>query len=254
MTHDPNPWNREPPPPPGAPSRRPLIVWLVIVASIGGLVLALARAFPEARLGGGDWANVGYLVGMLLLLSAGASRLQRGALGRRLRDVAIWAAIVAMLALGAAYRDDLADVTDRVRLAFSGGTPVSVNPGEIAVPQNESGAYVVTGRVNGQKVRFMVDTGATDTVLSPEDARRIGVDVGALSFVREAETANGMGRSAPYQADHLEVGPIRLDGFEMAVNQAPMGVSLLGMTFLNRLESFEFRDRTLILRWRGPVD
>ena len=250
MTNDPNPWRHEPPPPAPPPPRSRLVLWLVIAAAIGGLVVALARAFPEARLAGGDWANVGYLVTLLLLLTAGASRLQRGALGQHLRHAAIWAGIVAVLALGAAYREELAGVASRVRLAFSGGTPVALSARELAVPQNEAGAYVVIGKVNGQKVRFIVDTGATDTVLSPDDARRIGIPVDALRFVREIETANGVGRSAPYTAERLEVGPVRFDDFEMAVNQAPMSASLLGMSFLSRLESFEFRQRRLILKWR----
>ena len=247
MTHD--PWSREPPPP-APPPRSGLMVWLVIAAAIAALVLALARVFPEAGLNGGDWANVGYLVGIVLLLTAGASRLQHGALGQHLRHAAIWAGIVAVLALGAAYRDELAGVAGRVRLAFSGGTPVALSDQELAVPQNDAGAYVVTGKVNGQKVRFIVDTGATDTVLSPDDARRIGIPVDTLRYVRQSETANGVGRSAPYTAEQLEVGPVALQGFEMAVNQAPMSASLLGMSFLSRLESFEFRGRTLFLRPR----
>lgn len=253
MSDDPSPWSRDPPTPAPRPRGR-VWLWFVIATAIGGLVLALARAFPEARLGGGDWANVGYLVGMVLLLTAGASRLQRGALGQHLRHAAIWAGIVAALALGVAYQGELAGVAGRVRTAFSGGTPVALSDQELAVPQNDAGAYVVTGKVNGQKVRFIVDTGATDTVLSPDDARRIGIDVEALRYVRQAETAIGVGLSAPYTADRLEVGPVGFDGFEMAVNQAPMSGSLLGMSFLSRLQSFEFRGRTLTLRPRPAGD
>lgn len=253
MTYDPDPWGSQPPPPPPRPRHR-LVLWLVIAAAIGALVLALARAFPEAGLKGGDWANVGYLVGIVLLLTAGASRLQRGALGQHLRHAAIWAAIVAVLALGVAYREELAGVAGRVRLAFSGGTPVALGPQELAVPRNDAGAYVITGKVNGQKVRFIVDTGATDTVLSPDDARRIGIDVEGLRYVRQSETANGVGLSASFRADQLAVGSVVIEDFEMAVNQAPMSASLLGMSFLNHLASFEFRGSTLILRPRGPAE
>jgi aspartyl protease family protein len=118
------------------------------------------------------------------------------------------------------------------------------------VPQGEDGSYGVVARVNGQRVRFVIDTGATDTVLSPDDARRIGVDTGDLRYVVEAETANGVGYGAPYVAKRFEVGPIALADFKLTVNQAPMSVSLLGMSFLGRLESFHFEDHKLILRWR----
>jgi aspartyl protease family protein len=71
----------------------------------------------------------------------------------------------------------------------------------------------------------------------------------ALDFGLSAETANGVGYGAPIRAT-LEVGPIDLADFPMTVNQAPMRRSLLGMSFLNRLQSFEVRGDTLILRWR----
>jgi aspartyl protease family protein len=168
-----------------------------------------------------------------------------------LRHVALWAAIVAVLALGFAYRDVIADAPQRLRLAFSDGQPVAGGDRELIIPQDEAGAFVVVGKVNGQRVRFLVDTGATDTVLSPDDARRLGLDLGALSFDREAETANGLVAGAAFNADSLEVGPIRLEDFPMSVNRAPMSSSLLGLSFLDRLAAFEVRDHKLILTWRA---
>ncbi len=214
-------------------------------------MLALARAFPDANLTGEDWAYVGYAAVFLLAVAAGLTRLRRDALRRHLRDVAIWTLIVAVLALGAAYRHELADVPRRLQLAFGGGDPVTMGERELAIGQDVSGAYVVVGVANGQRVRFIVDTGATETVLSPDDARRVGAPMATLRYTDAAQTANGVGYSAAYVADRLEVGSIRFDDFEMAVNQAPMSHSLLGMTFLNRLESFEFRGGKLILRGRG---
>ena len=249
MSHDPGPWRSEPPHAPPPPRNR-LVLWLVIAAAIGALVLALARAFPEASLDGGDWANVAYLGGLLLLIAAGASRLRRGALGQHLRHAAIWAAIVATLALGLAYRAELAGVGQRLQMAFRPGAPVATAAHELVIPQNDEGGFVIVGAVNGQKVKFVVDTGATETVLSPADARRLGVPVDDLRYDDTSETANGVGHSARYTAQRLEVGPVKFDDFEMAINQTPMSGSLLGMSFLSRLQSFEFRGRTLILKWR----
>jgi aspartyl protease family protein len=124
----------------------------------------------------------------------------------------------------------------------------------MVIPQSGDGAFVVVGRVNGQRVRFVVDTGATDTVLSPDDARRIGVDVDALRYEDPAETANGLGYSAAFTADRLEVGAIRLEKFRLAVNRTPLSASLLGMSFLRRLESFRVEKGALVLRWREGDD
>jgi aspartyl protease family protein len=174
----------------------------------------------------------------------------RGPIGQHLKHVALWSGIIAVLALGYAYRAELAEVPRRLQLAFNVGTPVQVGERTLVVPQGEDGAYVVDGFVNGQRVRFVVDTGATETVLSPDDARRVGVPVDALTYGYEAETANGKGYSAAYDATSLAVGPIRLEGFRVMVNKAPMSGSLLGMSFLHRLDAFEFRDRRLTLKWR----
>jgi aspartyl protease family protein len=107
------------------------------------------------------------------------------------------------------------------------------------------------GQVNGQAVRFLVDTGASETVLSPADAKRIGVDTAGLAFDHPSETANGVGYAAPLTADSLAVGTIRFENVPMLVNQAPMSSSLRGMSFLKRLESFKVSGRKLYLKPRS---
>lgn len=199
------------------------------------------------------WADVAYRVGVVILISAVIFRAGRGALSQSLRHAAIWVAIVAVLALGFAYREELAGVPQHLRLAFSAGDPVTTGDHELVIPQDDQGAFVVVGKINGQRVRFMVDTGASDTVLSPDDARRLGVAVDRLRYDDIAETANGIGHGAPYVAQSLEVGPIALEKFPMTINQAPMSSSLLGLSFLNHLESFEIRGRKLILKWRDAA-
>ena len=251
MSDKTGPWGRGAPPPPRAPRRARL--WLLLIVGLGGLVLALTRAFPEAVRTRGDWADVAYAAGLVVLISAGVFRAGRGRSPERLKHAAIWLAIIAAVALGFAYRDELRGVPQHLRLAFSDGEPVAVGDHQLVIPQDGDGGFEVIGRVNGQRVRFLVDTGSTDTVLSLDDARRLGIDPAGLRFDEEAETANGKGYGAPYRARRLQVGPIALDDFKMSVNQAPMRRSLLGLSFLRRLDSFEVRGRSLILRWREPT-
>jgi aspartyl protease family protein len=255
MSDEGGPWGRPSPPEP-APTAQPRrdgrgVIWLLFAGGLGALVLGLARAFPGAVQTSDQWANVLYLCGFLTLLCAGALRARPIAIGRRLQFAAVWVGVAAVLVLGYAYRDVIEDAPRRLQLVFSSGDPVITARHRLAVPQDEEGAYVVYGRINGQRVRFVVDTGATDAVLSLEDARRLGVDVDHLSYRYAAETANGKGYGAAFRAQRLEVGPIGFDDFPMTVNRAPMSSSLLGLSFLNRLDSFEFKDRSLILTWKG---
>jgi aspartyl protease family protein len=224
---------------------------LVAVAGVA-VIGALVHAFPDALRTGDDWGQLVFLVGFLVLLATGASRLRAAPFMQHVTHVAIWAVVAAILALGWAYRSELREAPQRLQMAFSSGAPVSVGEHEVAIPRSQGGHYVVEALVNGRPVRFVVDTGATDTVLSPEDARRVGVDLGALDFGLPAETANGVTYGAPYRGT-LEVGPMVMADFPMTINQSPMRRSLLGMSFLNRLDSFEVRGDRLLLRWRDRV-
>ncbi len=260
MSIDGGPWGpRDPGPEPAAaaePRRRgppQTIAWpvLVLMAGVGVLVVALMKAFPEARLEGQGWGDVAYQAGFVLVVATVLWRSRRLRPGQLLSYCAIWVAIVAGLAIGFAYKDEIMGVPQRIAIAFGTGRPVATGAHELVISQDTEGAFQVVGQVNGQPVRFMVDTGATETVLAPQDARRLGVDTSSLSYDVQSETANGKGFAAPYEARTLEVGPIRMSGFKMEINKAPMSNSLLGLSFLKRLESYEFRGRKLYLKWLG---
>ncbi|SRR5258708_4102859 len=243
------PWDRDEPEPPPAPRGR-MGVWLAMLAIIGAIVMLLFKAFPGAIQSADDWSRVAYAAGLVALVSTGLLRARRIDWGERARHIAGWIGIVAVLAVGFAYRDELAAVGQRVRSEFSSSYPVATAPHEVVVSQDENGSFFVMGKVNGQLVRFLVDTGSSETVLSPADAARLGIDTSALSFDRAAETANGVGYGAQFKADSLAVGPIVLSNVPMVINQAPMSSSLLGLTFLGRLESYQVRGHRLYLKGR----
>src|SRR4051812_21330272 len=104
------PWDREPPPSPPARPRGRGRLWLALFAALGAIVLALARAFPEAVTTPQDWAQVAYSAGIVVLVSAGLVRGRQVLRAEHLRYAALWAGIIAVLALGFAYRDELAGV------------------------------------------------------------------------------------------------------------------------------------------------
>lgn len=259
MTSEEGPWGSRTPSPPARPRLRRRVrigrigLWLCLVAAIAGLVLALAHAYPEALRTQDQWASVVYRAGFLLLVCAAMFRAGAAVRPQHLRHLVFWALFAAALALGFAYRDELAGVREHLQLAFSTGEPVATGAHELVVPRAEDGSFVVVGEVNGQRVRFLVDTGASDTVLSPDDARRIGVDIDHLRFVPAGETANGVGYGAAWVAPRLAVGPIALRNFPVLVNKAAMSSSLLGRTFLDRLQSFRVEGDKLVLRWSDPA-
>lgn len=251
MTDGDGPWGPETrgDPRPTAPHGR-FFVWLGLLVAVAAGVGLLARAFPGAVSTGEGWGWVARGFGLVALVSMGLMVPGRVRWRESARNAAIWAGIIGVLVLGATYRDELSGVVQRVRGEFSASYPVATGAHELVVTQDADGGFVIMGQVNGQPVRFLVDTGATDTVLSPADAHRLGLDKAALSFDHASETANGTGHGAPYVADSLAVGDIRFQAMPLVINQTPMTYSLLGMTFLKRLDSFQVRGRRLYLKSR----
>ncbi len=251
------PWGRagDPPPAPATPPRsalpaRGVWLWLGLLVAVGALVVVLARAFPGVVRTPEDWAWVGYSLAFTALIST--RLLTRGVRWRQAAwQAGVWMAVIGILAMGYTYRNELLGVGERVKGEFVAGYPVAGGHHELMVTQSEGGGYFVMAKVNGQPVRFLIDTGASDTVLSPADARRIGLDPAKLDYRHVAETANGLGSGAPFTADRLELGSIQVEAMPMVVNQADMSQSLLGMSFLNRLDSFRLEGGRMYLKARN---
>jgi aspartyl protease family protein len=139
-------------------------------------------------------------------------------------------------------------VVGRVRSELIPGYAVASTPHEVVITQGEGDSFYVKGEVDGTTVFFAVDTGASDVTLTPADARRLGLDPDRLVYDRKYESANGAVFGAPYLIKSLTIGGITLNNVEASVNHADMSNSLLGLSFLRRLKSFEVRGRRLYLR------
>lgn len=250
MTDDQGPWSH-PPRRRRAPSRRLRLIGMVVVLVLAGAAIwGLMRLFPGRVSTTNDWGSIAQTLAVLALVSASLLSMRL-----KLRDTAryvlIWLALGAAVVAGYAFRADLGDAAMRVRSALIPSYAVASGDHTLALGQDSDGGYHVMGQVNGQAVGFLVDTGASDIVLSPADAQRIGVDMAALRYTHVYETANGEGEGAAYVAPSLAIGPIRLTNVAVSINKTPMSSSLLGMSFLKRMDSFEFKGGQLILKWRG---
>lgn len=171
---------------------------------------------------------------LVLLLAFVASGLfwRRRALGQALRDVVIWVLIFALAVIVYGFRDVL-----RRELL-----PAEMTVGEegaIELRRGSDGHFHAEMEVNGTPVRFMVDTGATDIVLSRRDAARVGIDVDALRFFGRAETANGFVETAPVRLGVVRFGGMTETGVRASVSAGGLDTSLLGMAGLDRFAKVE---------------
>jgi clan AA aspartic protease (TIGR02281 family) len=120
---------------------------------------------------------------------------------------------------------------------------------ELVIPVGRNGHFTVAAEVDGVEILFLVDTGASQVILTAEDAERLGYGVDDLEYSARFQTANGTIRGAPLLLPNLRIEDLEIEDVHASVIQAPMPASLLGMSFLSRLDSFEVGDEGLILRW-----
>jgi aspartyl protease family protein len=135
--------------------------------------------------------------------------------------------------------------------AAASGAPAAASSEawQYVVEAGPQGHFVIEAEVNGVPVTFLVDTGASEIVLTLADARRLGFDPRRLEFSQRFRTANGEVQGAPVQLRELRLGQFSLYDLDASVNAAPLPVSLLGMSFLERLRGYRVEDHRLILEW-----
>jgi aspartyl protease family protein len=121
-------------------------------------------------------------------------------------------------------------------------------PNTLVYNANEQGHVIVDAAVNGASVRLLVDTGASLVTLTREDARAAGIGLGELAYTQRASTANGAVRMAPVTLREVRIGQLSLYDVPAAVLEH-LNISLLGMSFLGRLQSYEMRDGKLTISW-----
>ena len=132
-------------------------------------------------------------------------------------------------------------------LFFAAGAGAMADTARLSMSGN--GHFMAKAQINGRTVRVLVDTGASTVALSHEDARKAGFRPDDLDFDKPVSTANGVINAARVKIDRIEVGSILVEGVDgMVLPKGALSVSLLGMSFLGRLDSYEVRDGVLYLR------
>jgi aspartyl protease family protein len=118
----------------------------------------------------------------------------------------------------------------------------------LVFPANEQGHVIVEAVINGTPMRLLVDTGASMVSLSAADARAAGISRAELVFDHLVNTANGAVRVAPVTLREVRLGQLSVYDVPAAVLEN-LNISLLGMSFLSRLQSYEMRDGKLTISW-----
>jgi aspartyl protease family protein len=191
-----------------------LMLKIALVVSVGGLVLVLFRE----------------------------------RLSKALEATMFWAVVGLLLVVGYTYRLELRDVADRVIAEMMPGH-VAGHGRSVQVVRANTGDFAVAAHINGAKIPMVLDTGATSVVLTQEAAKAAGLPIEVLNYSVNVDTANGRTRAAAVTLDKLAVGGLTERAVPALVAQhGQLKSNLLGMSFLNRLESWEVRGDSLRMR------
>jgi len=235
----------------------------MIFLAIGLLAVSLVLYFLTgdgdtiAGLPRDEFPRVGFLLSLLIFLMAGVTRLTAGRAAEALKALGSWVAIFFVVITFYTYRAELGEVRDRVVEELNPGTVQTVSPGLegtskgaiVAIKRQGDGHFIARAQVNGKAIRMIVDTGASTVVLRPEDARRAGILISALDYTVPVDTANGRAFAARVKLDKVTLGAVTLEKVEALITRpGALHQSLLGMSFLSRLRSYEFSGNRLVMK------
>ncbi len=191
-------------------------------------------------LSGDDQAVLVYLILILLVLVGSMIISTRGQLNKTLQQMAIWA-LIFVGAIGA-Y-----SLRDRIETSLYPERAVVTQFGTVSFNRARDGHFYAEVEVNGKKIEFVIDTGASDIVLSEKDAEYLGYPIETLIYSGRASTANGVVPMARITLDTLTLGRFTDRNLRATVNGGELDTSLLGMRYLERFSKIEIARGRLTL-------
>jgi aspartyl protease family protein len=213
------------------------------------LLVGLVAERPVAGLTVGEFVAVACLGATILMLTGWAGNQFRHRWSDGVRALLLAGLVVAGLIAGYARRDDLAVALDSAIGEIDPGRTVTNQAGDVVVARRADGSFTLAAHINDKASRFIFDTGATAVVLTAESAAASGFNLEALNYSVPVSTANGRTLAASVLVDRIAIGAI-VERRVRALVARPgvLRENLLGMTFLDRLSSYEVRGNRLILR------
>ncbi len=174
-----------------------------------------------------------------------------------LREAVSWMAVVTIGFGGVYFFDDIRSLAAKtIAIAVPLSEPSIPEPRSsdegfersVTLKADGRGHFVTRAYINGQPIVVMVDTGATRLALTYEDADRLGLRPRDSEFTMKSNTANGIARAAPITINSARIGDVEVKNLQGSISEpGRLGVTLLGMEFIRRLERFELRGQELML-------
>ena len=227
---------------------------LGLLAVVGALiVIAVHHGGALADLDDHQQLSLLYRLGLLILVGSALARMFRGRYGEVARMTVIWVGIVLALAVGYTYRFELKDAANRVSAELVPGH-AAARGRTVELARTGAGDFHIATQVNGARVPMVLDTGASTVMLTREAAMAAGLPVEMIKYNVNIDTANGRTYAAAAIIDRIAIGGIVERGVPALIAQpGTLKMSLLGMSFLSRLQGWEVRGDKVVMRGAAGV-
>ncbi len=227
------------------------LFWIALLGITFAVILLVSRrnGGAVARLSGNDVASLTYYLILIAIVGSGVVVLFRKRFAEALKAAVLWVTIALGLIVLYTYRAELRSVSERVMAELIPGRAVSRGVHIVEIVRGRNGDFQVAEQINGVRIALILDTGASSVVLTQEAAKAVGLPLEVLVYDINVDTANGRTRAASVTLDRVGVGDVIERAVPAMIAQpGQLRTSLLGMSFLNRLESWEVRGDKLVLR------
>jgi len=169
-----------------------------------------------------------------------------------MRNIVISAAVMAGLGVFMAQIADKITPASASAVATKQAEPIAMaattSGRSVNIPRDVRGHFATEGRIDGQRVSFMVDTGASVIALNESSAARFGLRPVPNQYTATVSTANGTIKAAPGGLDRVEIGGrVVRDVDAMVRPDEALSENLLGLSFLSKLRRFEYANGMMVL-------
>jgi aspartyl protease family protein len=229
---------------------RQRLMWVLLIGILIAILVLIAQhgQGTVGPLSTGDFGSLAYQLALLIFLAAAVLTLFRERFAQAVISAVLWVVVGLLLVIGYSYRYELSDVADRVLAELVPGHVIS-HGRTVEVARTGAGDFAIASEINGAHVHMVLDTGASSVVLTQEDAKAAGLPIALLDYTVSIDTANGRTRAAPVTLDRIAVGGLEERSVDaLVVQPGQLQTSLLGMSFLNRLQSWQVVGDRLVLK------
>ena len=229
---------------------RQRLLWLLLIGLLIAILILIAQhgTGTVGPLSTEDFGSLAYKILLLVFLASVLLTMFRERFTQAITAALLWVVVGLLLVIGYTYRFELGDVADRVLAELIPGHVIS-HGRTVEVARTSAGDFDISAQINSARIAMVLDTGASSVVLTPDDAKAAGLPLDLLNYTVSIDTANGRTRAAPVTLDRVAIGGLEERSVDaLVVQPGQMKTSLLGMTFLNRLQSWQVNGDRLVLK------